>query len=57
MLKLLIRILCEIGKWADGEDSLEAKEREFFEMMERKYGDEFDGNLDEVRGSLDEWEK
>lgn len=46
MLNLLIKIICEIGKWADGADSMEAKEKEFWERMKEKYGDEMDEYLD-----------
>ena len=46
MLNLLISIICEIGKWVDGDDSMEVKENEFWEMMKQKYGDEMDDYLD-----------
>lgn len=46
MLNLLIRIICKIGKLADGDESLEAKEKEFWERMKEKYGDEMDEYMD-----------
>lgn len=46
MLNLLIRIICEIGKWADGDESMEVVEQEFWERMQRKYGDVYE-DLDE----------